>query len=61
MIDPVANRFSGLLGDLELNGQPRLLLHHHSPPGNRRTVGDVSNSNLDQVTASEFAVEGEIK
>jgi hypothetical protein len=61
MIDPAAYRFSGLLGDLELNGLPRLLLHHHSPSGNGRAVGDVPHSNLDQVTASEFAVEGEIE
>ena len=44
------------LGDLELYGLPRLLLHHHSPPGNCRIVSDVSDSNLEQVIASELAV-----
>ena len=61
MIDPVTNRISRLLGDLKLNRLPRLLLHHHSSSGYGRTMSNISHSNLDEITASQFAVDGKIE
>jgi hypothetical protein len=61
MIDPVTNRISRLLGDLKLNRLPRLLLHYHSSSGYGRTMRNISHSNLDEITASQLAVDGKIE
>jgi hypothetical protein len=61
MINPVAHRLSGLLGDFKLNRLPRLLLHHHCSSGYGRTMSNISDSNLDEVTASQFAIDGKVE
>jgi hypothetical protein len=61
MIDPVAQRLSGLLGDFKLNRLPSLLLHHHYFSGNGRTMSNITDSNLDEVTTSKFAIDGKVE
>jgi hypothetical protein len=61
MIDPVANRVSRLFGDLKLNRRPRLLLHHHRSFGNGRTMSNIPNLDLDEITTSQLAIDSKIE
>jgi hypothetical protein len=61
MIDPVANRVSRLFGDFKLNRLSRLLLHHHRSFGNARTMSNIPNSDLGEITTSQLAIEGKIE
>jgi hypothetical protein len=61
MIDPVANRVSRLFGDFKFNRLPRFLLHHHRPFGNGRTMSNILNSDLDEITTSQLAIDGKIE
>jgi hypothetical protein len=61
MIDPVANRVSRLFRDFKLNRLPRLLLHHHRSFGNARTMSNIPNSDPDEITTSQLAIDGKIE
>jgi hypothetical protein len=61
MIDPVANRVSRLFGNFKLNRLARLLLHHHRPFGNARTMSNIPNLDLDEITTSQLAIDGKIE
>jgi hypothetical protein len=61
MSDPVANRVSRLFGYFKLNRLSRFLLHHYRSFGNARTMSDIPNLDLDEITTSQLAINGKIE
>src|SRR3974390_108918 len=59
--NPIPHRFSGLLGNLELDRSLRLLLHYNGASCNTFSMHDISNFKLHQIARSQLTVNGEIK
>lgn len=60
-LDPVAQRSSCRLGDLELNWALRLVLHDACTRVDAVAVSDVANMQADQIAAAKLGVDGEIE
>jgi hypothetical protein len=61
LLDQIANRRPGLVGDLELHWPPGLLLHNGGPVLDRSSGDHILHPKSDEVTPSEFAVDPEIE
>jgi hypothetical protein len=61
MTDPGSNSLPRRLGDLELYRTLGFLLQHDRPGSHGASVADVSDAQLDQVTRSKLAVDGEVE
>jgi hypothetical protein len=59
--DPRNNGFSCLLGDFELNGSLRLLLHHDRPRSDRITVRYIAYAYPNEIASSELTVDSKIE
>lgn len=51
-MDPSLDGFAGHRCNLELDGPPGLLLHHHGPRGHLPAMGHIRDPNFDQVAAT---------
>ena len=61
LLGPTYERFSGLLGDLELHSPLSLLLHYHRSGCDTLAMGDVAKAETDKVAGSELAVDSRIE
>jgi hypothetical protein len=61
LLDQIANRRPCLVGDLELDWPPGLLLHNGSPVLDRSSDGHIFHPKSDEITPSEFAVDAQIE
>jgi hypothetical protein len=61
LLDQIANRRPGLVGDLELHWPPGLLLHNGSPVLDRSSDGHILHPKSHEVTPSQLAVDPEIE
>ncbi len=52
---------AGLLGELEVNGLSRLLLHHHRGRCHPVALRDIRYSQSEKIAGPKLAVDGEIK
>lgn len=61
LLDPAPQSLSGLLGDLELHRTACLPLHHGAAGSYSSIEGHVVDPKSDEVTGSQFAVEGQVE
>lgn len=61
LLDQIANRRPGLVGDFELDRPPGLLLHNGSPILDRSSDGHILHPKSNEVTPSQLAVDPEIE
>ena len=61
LCDPCGNRFSRLVGDLELNGAVRLELHDRHLGRDVAPLGNIANAKLDEIACAQVAVDGQVK
>jgi len=61
MTDPIGDGVARLFRNFKLNGLVGLLLHNHGSFDNLCSVGHIAHSEFDQITASEFAIDGQVK
>ena len=57
---PRHDRFTSLLGNLELNRMMALLLHDRRPCQDIVTVGNVTDTQADDIAATQFVVDAKI-
>jgi hypothetical protein len=61
MRNPCLCRLAGLLGQFKLHRATSLLLHNHGTISHATTRDDITDPQGNQVTAAQFAVDGQIK
>ncbi|EAR23040.1 hypothetical protein NB231_14508 [Nitrococcus mobilis Nb-231] len=59
--DPGAGRLARLITQVELHWLLRLRLHHNCPPSDLRAGLHIADAESHQITASEFAVDGQLE
>jgi len=59
--DPSRDCLARLLGDLELHGLLRLLLHNNRASGDMTPLNHIVDAKPDQITPAQFAVDGEVE
>ena len=61
LLDPSCDRLARLLGDLELHGLLRLLLHNNRASGDMTLLNHIVDAKSDQITPAQFAIDGEVE
>ena len=61
MGNPSLHGLASRLGNLELDGSPRLLLHHHGARRHLPAMGDIGYPELHQVAGTELRVDCEVE
>lgn len=59
--DPCIDRLARGFGDLELHRPAGLLLHHRGTAGPAVAVGNVRDTQFDQIACTQLAVDGKIE
>jgi hypothetical protein len=59
--DPRRHGLSGLVGEFELDGPLRLALHHYGPRRDMAAGRNVLNSQPNEVTPAQLAVDGQVE
>ena len=61
MGDPSSQGLSGVFGDLKLDGPLSFLLEHNGAVHDGVTMCDIGNMQSHEVTAPQFAIDGEVE
>ncbi len=61
VVNPCRHRVARLLGDFELDGPLRLLLHHNRAGRDPFAVHDVPDAKLDEVARPQLTIHNEVE